>query len=148
MSTILRAYGIDFCLDAFLCGCMLPVCKTFKRGERVFPRSQRNFRRSEQSGVHIVASDGDFDDLQGQIAEAIEFLQNHTDQLKRLSGGPGIESLTLDFGIHRRNAIVQCDRFPPEVLKLAGGLGIGIELSHYPNSTGEDDEDADLGIEP
>jgi hypothetical protein len=137
MSTVLRAYGTDFDVDVFLDGCTLPICKTSRRGEPVFPRSQPNGRRNEQSGVHIVSSDADFDSLPDQITEAIAFLRNNNDQLQRLSGWPGIESLTLDFGIHRRDATVQCDRFPADLLKLAGDLGIDVELSQYPSSSDE-----------
>lgn len=42
----------------------------------------------------------------------------------------------LDFGYYLRldgqRVLVQCDFLPSELLKLAGELGIGIELSLYP----------------
>jgi hypothetical protein len=47
-----------------------------------------------------------------------------------------------DYGFSCRihgNIIVQCDYMLPEFLRLAGDLGIGVELSHYPNT--EDDEE-------
>ncbi len=45
---------------------------------------------------------------------------------------PGVQAVDLDFGIERRDVAVQCDRLPPELVRLAGSLGLGIELSQYP----------------
>ena len=51
---------------------------------------------------------------------------------RRLCTFPGVETVALDFGIERRDVAVQCDRLPEELIRLAGTLGLGIELSHYP----------------
>ena len=140
MSTVLRAYGTNFDVDAYLQGCTLPVCAVKRRGEPVYPLSQPSGRRNEKSGINVDASTADFDDFSGQLEETIVFLQTNSEQLKRLSKWPGIESLTLDFGIKRRDAAAQCDYFPPELLRLAGALEIGIELSQY---SIEDDENSE-----
>jgi hypothetical protein len=70
--------------------------------------------------------------LSGQVKDAIVFLQKHQSEIARLAGFPGVEGRTLDFGYHNRNVFVQCDYLPPELLVLAGSLGVGIELSLYP----------------
>jgi hypothetical protein len=44
----------------------------------------------------------------------------------------GVESVVLDLGVERRDTAVQCDGFPEELVRLAGGLGLGLELSQYP----------------
>jgi hypothetical protein len=132
MSAVLRAYGTDFDVDAFLIGCTLPVCAVKRRGEPVSPVSQPNGRRHEWSGVHVSASDAEFDQFPQQVEEATEFLRAHTEQLRRLRDFPGVEGVTLDFGVARRDVPVQCDHLPAELVRLAGALGLGIELSQYP----------------
>src|SRR5205085_711613 len=96
MSAVLRAYGTDFDVDAFLAGCTLPVCAVKRRGEPVLPASQPNGRRHEKSGVHVPASDADFDEFPRQVAEATEFLRGEADQIGRLCEFPGVEGVTLD----------------------------------------------------
>jgi len=53
-----------------------------------------------------------------------------------------IEDIRLDFPselrIGKKDVVCQFDYFPPALLKAAGSLGIGVELSTYPCS--EDDE--------
>jgi hypothetical protein len=132
MSVVLRAYGTEFDVDAFLAGCTLPVCAVKRRGEPVFPASQPNGRRHEGSGVHVPASDAAFEEFPRQVADATAFLRANAEQVLRLCEFPGVEGVTLDFGIARRNVPVQCDRLPAELVCLAGSLGLAIELSQYP----------------
>jgi hypothetical protein len=132
MSAVLRAYGADFDVDAFVVGCTLPVCAVKRRGEALFA-SQPDGQRHEQSGVHVTASDADFGDFPRQVAEATAFLRAEAEQVRRLCEWPGVEDVTLDFGVERRDVAVQCDFLPPELVCLAGSLGLGIELSQYPS---------------
>jgi hypothetical protein len=137
VSAVLRAYGSSFDVDAFLTGCALPVCAVKRRGEPAFPASQPNGRRHDRSGVHISVSDAAFDELERQIAESVVFLRTEAEQIRRLCEWPGIDGVTLDFGIDRRDVAVQCDHFPAELVQLAGSLGLSIELSQYPIPSGE-----------
>lgn len=132
MSAVLRAYGNDFDVDAFLVGSTLPVCAVKRRGEPVFPDSQPHGRRHEHSWVHVSASDADFDEFPRQAAEAAAFLRAEFEQVRRLCEWPGVEGVSLDFGVQRRNVAVQCDVFPAELVRVAGSLGLAIELSQYP----------------
>ena len=131
MPAVLRAYGSDFDVDELLAGCTLPLCAVKRRGEPVFPLSQPDGLRHDRSGVHVTVSDADFSEFPRQIAEATTFLQSEADQVRRLCRWPGVEAVDLDFGIERRDVMVQCDRLPPALVRLAGSLGLGIELSHY-----------------
>ena len=132
MSSVLRAYGDDFDVDAFLTGCTLPICAVKRRGDPVLPVSRPYGRGHEQSGIHVTVSDAGFDDFPRQAAEAIEFLQREFGQIRRLCAWPGVECVTLDFGVERRDVAVQCDLLPPELVRIAGALGLAIELSQYP----------------
>ena len=115
-------------------GCTLPVCAVNRRGEPMLPASEPDGRRHEQSQVHVSVSDADFDQFPRQVVEATEFLQREFEQVQRLCQWPGVEGVTLDFGIARRDVVVQCDVLPPALVRVAGLLGLGIELSQYPPS--------------
>ncbi|WP_210420384.1 hypothetical protein [Aquisphaera giovannonii] len=92
----------------------------------------------------MSVSDRRWDDLPGQIEDAIEFLQRHRNDLERLRAAPGVVDIRLDFPYELRidedNVWAQFDYLPPKLLALAGALGIGIEMSLYPR--GRDANDA------
>jgi hypothetical protein len=132
MSAILRAYGDHFNVDAFLAGCTLPVCAVKRRGEPIFRVSKPDGKRHPQSGVHVVASDADFHEFLRSVEEAILFLKVNGEEVRRLCEFPGVEGVTLDFGVARRDTYTQSDRLPAELVSLAGSMGLAIELSHYP----------------
>lgn len=116
-----------FDVDALLAGCTLPVCAVRRRGEPVFPARQPDGRRHQRSGVHVSASDADFGEFPRQVGEAAAFLRAEAGQVQRLVEWPGVEGVDLDFGVERRDVAVQCDRLTPELVRLAGSLGLGIE---------------------
>ena len=94
MPAVLRAYGADFDVDAFLVAWPLPVCAVKRRGEPVLPTSQPNGRRHEESGVHLSASDADFGDFPRQVEETTEFLRANAEEIRRLCELPGVEGVT------------------------------------------------------
>ena len=145
MSTVLRVHGSRFDVDAFMENCTLPICAVWRSGEPVFPNSQPEGRRHDKSGVNIVTSESDFNEFSSQVAETTKFFEANTAQLRRLVDWPGVESADLDFGIERRDAIVQRDELPAELVRLAGLLGLGLVLSQYPAST---QAERDVGDEP
>jgi hypothetical protein len=134
---MLRVHGEAFDVDAFLDGCDLPVCAVWRRGEPVFPASQPDGRKHQRSGVNVLASGADFGEFPFQVEEALAFLLNRADEVRRLCEWPGVEGAYLDFGVERRDAAVQCDFLPPDLIRAAGLLGLGIELSQYPAGTGD-----------
>lgn len=143
MAAVLRADGKAFDVDRFCAATRLAADAVYRRGEPVFPATQPDGRRHDRSGVHIVVSEATFDDLPGQVREATAFLLTHRADVAELVGLPGVEGVVLDFGITRRDVAVQCDVLPPELVRAAGALGLGIELSHYP-APDETSPDADL----
>jgi hypothetical protein len=90
------------------------------------------------SGFKSSVSEKEWDDLPGQIAHAIRFLQRYKSDLKQLRDEYKVRDLTLDFPyylrIGRNNVVMQRDFLPPKLIELAGELGIGIELSLYPHT--------------
>jgi|688.fasta_scaffold1350279_1 hypothetical protein len=90
------------------------------------------------SGFKSSVSEKEWDDLPGQIADAIRFLQRYKSDLKQLRDKYKVRDLTLDFPYYLRigtnNVVMQCDFLPLKLIGLAGELGIGIELSLYPHT--------------
>lgn len=132
MSAVIKASGEQFDVDAFLAGCTLPVWTVYRRGERRFPGSQSNKDKQTASGVHVVASGADFDEFPKQVTDATEFLRVQAEQLLRLRSFPGVQVVVIDFGVERRDVAIQCDYLTPELVGLAGSLGMGIALSIFP----------------
>ena len=130
MSCVLRAIGTKKAVLAFAKETKLRGRISFRiKGQLQFPNSpiERKFRQSE-----IVAnvSEADFDNLSGQIRGAIKYLKKNSAELSSLTS-KGFKGIQLDFGIKKRDVGAQFDCFPPELLRLAGQMEIGIELSQY-----------------
>lgn len=126
------AQGEEFDVDAFLIGSSLLPDNVYHRGEYLFPKTKKGL--SPHCGFMIVASDT-WGKLKPQVADVIEFLQENELELTRLANYPGVTDMRLDFPYERRQgAVTQSDSLPPELLLLAGSLGITIELTLYPHS--------------
>lgn len=92
-------------------------------------------------GFSSVVSDADFDYLPEQIQDAIEYLTKYQSVLRELITNHEISDIVLDFPytcrLLSKNTITQSDSLPADLLKLAGYLGIRIEMSLYPPSLDE-----------
>ena len=128
MSCVLRARGSSFAVDEFLAASSLQPITVFHRGEKQSSKS----RPMTAAGFHAVVSAADFANLQGQIADAVQFVQQNQDELARLVGFPGVENVSVDFGIEERDVAAQSERFPPNLLGMLGSLGISLEFTLYP----------------
>ncbi|MFT5292608.1 MAG: hypothetical protein ACI82F_004699 [Planctomycetota bacterium] len=130
----LRIYTPDIDADALTELCPLKPSSVFRKGE---PRNRSNAKRGihTASGICVPVSDAEWTDLPGQVVDAIQFLTQHESWLKQAGGLSGLSWFVLDFPIKLRigeNEIVaQTDSFPPEFLRLAGNLGLGLELTTY-----------------
>lgn len=83
----------------------------------------------------ISVSTAEFDNLGGQIEDAILFLKKNSSTIKSLSA-----SGCLDFGTEaNRDNYSQSIRFPSELLSQVGDLNLQLEISLYKVS---DDTDA------
>ena len=110
--------------------CPTQPCNVFYKGR---PRSTRpSSRLARTSGISVVASDADFDRIELQQAESLEFLKLHHAKLLAMRAVEGVETASIDFGISMRNVVVQGDSFEPELLGEIASLGIRMILSQYP----------------
>jgi hypothetical protein len=132
---VLRVTGKDFDPDGQLASSGLTPCNVFRKGD---PRSalRPDGGRHETSGFTVDVSRGSWSNLVGQVNDAIAFLKQHGTAIAGLRSAPGVEDLRLDFPvdlrIDRETVMAQFDYFPPEMVSLAGALGLGIEISIYP----------------
>src|SRR5262245_47250825 len=132
---VLRVTGRAFDAAGYLATSELTAYKVFRAGEPRSP-SKPQGRRHAVSGFSVDVSDPSGKDLQGQVEDAVAFLARYEDELLKLRSAPGVEDLRLDFPvdlrIDRRSVMAQFEYLPPELLRRAGALGLGIELSIYP----------------
>ena len=83
------------------------------------------------SGFVVVVSRRPDDDFAGRLADAVAFLDECHLELTALAAHPDVDELRLELVLPRdatwsgRPAAVL---LPPELLRLAGGAGIGIAL--------------------
>jgi hypothetical protein len=132
MSCVLRVAGREFDVDAYIARGALVPSAVYRRGEARFPTLPRA-RKSSESGFNIVVSRKPFSDFAGQVRDAVTFLEKHGRAIQALRRREGVDGATLDFGVGRRgHAVVQCQVFPEELVRLAGRLGLALGLSFYP----------------
>jgi hypothetical protein len=123
---VLRVLGDAFQSESFLAGGSLTPCNVFRKGE---PKAKE--RVWETSGMTISVSDASGDNFVEQVQDAIRFLNVNENELARLRKHSGLEAMSLDFGVNRKDGFLQSSFFPPDLISLAASLGIGIELSIY-----------------
>ena len=128
MSCILRISGRELDVDDLIGSTLMIPDSVWRKGPS--PDSTGK----ETSGARFVASEADFSEPSMQIEEAIAFLRENRDDLKKALSFPGVECAELDFGTEMRQSAYGGFRLPPELLSLAGGLGVWICLSVYPIS--------------
>jgi hypothetical protein len=124
MGCVLRASGAHFDPEQFLSDSPLVPCNVFRKDER-----KSETRTWDTSGITILVSEaGPF--LQ-QVAEAIDFLRSNRTELLRLKESPGLEDISLDFGVDRKNGFLQSHLFPSELISVCSEFGMGLEVSIY-----------------
>jgi hypothetical protein len=133
MSCVLRIGGAQLDADALARSIGLPIYRVDRKGEPGRPRSRGVY---EASAVHLDVSEAAFSDLQAQVGDAIAFLTKNSSALSAAIQFPGVERATLDFAVGAKDVAIDSKYLPPELMRRAGDLGIGIELSIYPQERG------------
>lgn len=90
--------------------------------------------RVEDGVAHFDVSDAPFNDFNAQIDDAIAFLRTRRTEVIQLMSTKSASG-ELDFAIEWRDVLCQFDTFPSALVGLAGALGLGLTLSHYPVAT-------------
>jgi len=135
MSCYLYITGTKFDIDAFITKSKLSYSSKRYKGQPKFetkPTGEKLLR----SSLSMQTSSADFNDLEKQIKDTIAYLKRNYEKLDHISSTKEIQWAVLNFGIDlridKKNVFSQSDMFPNKLLKLAGNLGLDIELSIYP----------------
>lgn len=144
MSCILRIGGAELDADDLLRECRLDAYRIDRKGEIGLLKSRGPH---EKSSVHVDVSSAGFDDLPGQVADAVTFLRANQSAVRAAVTFPGVEWAQLDFGVEHADVAIDSKYLKPELLALAGGMGLAIELSIYPGAEPSAD-DAGQGAGP
>jgi hypothetical protein len=137
---VLRVTGKQFDIDRHLAAAGFTADTVFRAGEPRW-KSKPEGERNERSGFTVEVSRGSWFSLDEQANDAIHFLSQHETALTTLRAAPGVEDMRLDFRIDlridRQKVFAQFDYFPPELVSRAGAVGLGLELSIYPQDLEE-----------
>jgi hypothetical protein len=132
---VLRVFSKRKTLSDFLADARIPYYSSHDKNTPQ-PYGREKGMPFGEAGFQSVVSKKPFDDLPGQIRDAIRFLRRHKADLTRLRDEFKVREMRLDFPIHLRmgyqDIVVQRDYFTATLLHLAGELGIGIALTIYP----------------
>jgi hypothetical protein len=135
MACVLRIGGERLDPDTLLRAVALSAYRVDRKGTPHRLPSRGVFERST---VHLDVSAAAFSDLPGQVADAIAFLNTNAGAIGDALRFPGVEFATLDFPVAAKDVAVDSKYLPPDLLRRAGELGVGIELSTYPPETVND----------
>jgi hypothetical protein len=131
---MLRASGAKFDVDLFLKDCSLQPVRVWRKGERKAPSSQSNQKTITESSVSFEVSGADFSELTIQFADAQLWLAQNRDEVARLVRFPGVEGVSVDFGVEIRPPGWSSFTFPPSLTTLVGALGLELQISVYPTN--------------
>ncbi len=130
MGCILFFIGPDADVAQLLALSPVEPISAWRRGE---PLSSRpNSRLAATSGINLQISDAEFEELEEQQADAIQFLNDHCPALQAMRKVEGVESACVDFGIAMRSVIVQSDTFPAELIAALAKVGCSLDLTQFP----------------
>lgn len=122
----------------------LPVYQSHEKG--TLPKIGLKESHYEDHGFSCEVSDQLWDNVAGQIIDIISFLEVYTPYLALLKETHTIDDWRFDLPYECRledNYFTQCDYLPPKLMRLAGALEIGIELSLYWPSSEEEEEEVE-----
>lgn len=135
MSCILSIVGKQLDADALIAKIGFKEYKIAHKGVPKF-QSKPDGDKLSHSSISVIISKAGFDNLKKQIKDTIKFLEKNQEKLRHIALTKEVQYATLDFGIDlridRKKVLTQTELLPAALLKLAGNLGLSIELSFYP----------------
>ena len=122
-----------------------PVYKTHEKGER--PGIGKEESAYEEYCIYCEVSDRDWQDTKGQVTDMISFLEVYAPFLIKLQKTHDIDDWRFDLPYEcklNETRFTQYEYLPPKLIKMAGALEIGIELSLYWPSEEEETDHAEV----
>jgi hypothetical protein len=114
---------------------IIPVYSCCDKGEK----RGRGHKVQTLYRISFDVSKRDWDDFDGQVKDAINFLRKYNYEIYELLNQYDYSDAYLDFPIYSRltyngtgdDIANQNDHLPHELITLAGGLHLGIEMAIY-----------------
>jgi len=128
---ILKVYSDNESFESFSKITDIPIYSFYNKGER---KNEKTDDIHTDFRISFDVSEKEWDDIEGQIDDAILFLNKYKEQIKDLLTRHSISNVYLDFALWSRlydNVVNQNDYLPRELVKIAGELNIGIEMGIY-----------------
>ncbi|AWA30975.1 hypothetical protein HYN48_13295 [Flavobacterium magnum] len=128
---LLKIYSDNESFASFAKTTEVPVYSISEKGDY---KNEAKKIVNEDYKISFDVSDKEWDDLKGQVGDAILFLEKHFEELNILLSTHNISNAYLDFPIYSRldkNIVNQNDHLPKALIVLAGKLCIGIEIAIY-----------------
>ena len=123
----LRISGKDLDGPGLARASAIPVDASWRRGD-----ARSATRQHRSGGLRLVVSKHDGAHVPGQIEDALAFLTQHRSDLAMLIAVVGVDTVLLDFAWDiPAGGAVQWNRWPAQLCKLCGDLGISIEATAY-----------------
>jgi hypothetical protein len=119
--------GLDFDVDEFLKTTVIKPFSVFHKGKMVIGPDQTQVLRSNSGFIVLIDLEG-AKPLNHHIQKANDYLKIHRTTLKK-SAQFGADDLRLNFFYPNLKVYDLAHYLPPDLLLLAGRIGIGIEMS-------------------
>lgn len=88
--------------------------------------------------MNVSISRKGFKNLDGQMKDAVVFLQKNKVAIKEVMKAKGLEEAFISFPCTMENSLAAFYYFPPELALVAGELGLGMRLSLFKCSSNGD----------
>jgi hypothetical protein len=139
MSCRFSIIGKNFNPDAYLAIAKFRSCSIKHKGEpRMVTKPEGHIM--PHSVLSTLASKADFNEFDKQIKDVIRFIKRNREKLELIQSTKGVEYAGFDFSVdHDCGKFCQSLYLPPELIKLAGELGLHIEISVYDNIEKEEE---------
>ena len=131
MACFLRVSGKDLDIDSLLSKISLTADRVWYKGTPRF-KNEPNEDLLPLSGASFLTSNEDMGNFDAQADETTQFICKNLNDIHTLVNYNNVEEVAIDFAIELRDTAIHSDYLTPELIKIAGKAGIGIELSHYP----------------
>ena len=128
MTCTLRAAGYNFAVDSFLRDSPFQPATVYERG---LPgvRGKTHPSSSPSSGFSVLVSAAGPGDIRGQVRDAIAFLDQREQELRRLSRFPGVGDVFLDFTVRRQGGTSDV-ALPKSLTSRASALGVVVLVGY------------------
>jgi hypothetical protein len=110
---------------------VLPVYSVYEKGDLKIASEKQTYTDYR---ISFDVSGKEWDDFDGQVKDAILFLEKYFDALNVMMQSHNISDAYLNFPIYSRlddTIVNQNDHLPVKLIMLAGKLSLGIEMAIY-----------------